>query len=186
MYETMHTNLIGKITYFIYNLLDMFIPEEKVKTFTISIPSHVLYRSKLICEYIEEEIEDDFNLDNLLMLLYMNFIKESIKTYNPKSIYILLNKSFYDTRNITISDGNHNISIDRAPIKLSHLEISISTKNFKKGQLILDELYELYQSRFSFSKLLESLWMDFIYSYKTGENKKAYNSIVNMLRQCFQ
>ena len=186
MYETMHTNLIGKITYFLYNLLDMLVSKENIKTFTISIPSDVLYRSKLICEYIQEEIDDNFNLDNLLMLLYINFIKECVKNYNPKSVYILLNKVFYDTKNIIISDGKDNISIDRTPVKLSDLKISISTKDFKKGQLILDEIYELYESRYSFSRLLECLWMDFIYSYKTGQNKRAYSSIVNMLKRCFQ
>lgn len=185
MYEVTHTTFFSKITYFIYDLLDSFASEEKEKSFNISIPADILYRSKLICEYIEGEIDEDFDINNMLMLLYLNFIKECVKNYNPKYVYNLLNKSYYDTRNIIISDGKNNISIDRSPIKLSVLKVSISTDDYKKGQLILDEIYELYQSRYSFSKLIECLWMDFIYSYKTGQNKKAYNSIVKMLKQCF-
>lgn len=184
MYEILHTNVISKITYFIYNLLEAFTKEDQIKTFTVSIPADVLYRSKLICEYIEEEINEDFSLDNLLMILYLNFIKECVKNYNPKLIFNLLNKQYYDTRNIVISNGKDNISIDRTPIRLSVLKLSISTKDFKKGKLILDEIYELYKSHYSFSKLIECLWMDFIYSYKTGQNKKAYHSIVNMLKLC--
>ena len=184
MYGILHTNFISKITYFIYNLLDAFVQEDEIKTFTVSIPSDVLYRSKLICEYISDEIDEDFSLDNLLMILYLNFIKECVKNYNPKSTLNLLNKQYYDNKNIIISNGKDNVSIDRTPIRLSHLKFSIVTKDFKKGKLILDEIYELYQSHYSFSKLIECLWMDFIYSYKTGQNKKAYHSIVNMLKLC--
>lgn len=184
MYEIIHTNLISKITYSIYNFIEYFARDDKTKTISVSIPSDILYRSQLICEYIKGEIDEDFDLDNLLMILYMNFIKECVKNYNPKSVYALLNKTYYDTKNIIISDGKNDISIARAPVKLSVLELSISTMDFKKGQLILDEIYELYHSRYSFSKLLESLWMDLIYSYKTGQNKRAYHSIIKMLEKC--
>lgn len=186
MYEILHNNFLNKVTYFLYDLFDAFTQEEKVKTFTISIPSDVLLRSKLICEFIESEIHDDFNLDNMLMLLYLDFIKDSIENYNPKTVYTLLNKSYYDTRNIVIASGNDSVSIDRAPVALSDLKMSISTEDYKKGQLILDEIYEIYQSRYSFAKLIECLWMNFIYSYKTDENKKAYRSIVKMLKECLK
>lgn len=186
MYETSHTSIANKTTYFIYNLIDKFIPKSKFKTFNLNIPSDTLYRTKLICDFIEDEIDEDFRLENFLMLIYLDFIKNAVKNYNPKSIYTLLNKSYYDTKTILLSDGNEIISIDRDPTDLSLLQITISRKDFEKGQLILDEIYELYKSRYSFSKLLECLWMDFIASYKTGENKRAYHSIIKILKECIQ
>ena len=83
MYEIMHTNLINKITYSIYNFIEYFARDDKTKTISVSIPSDILYRSQLICEYIKGEIDEDFDLDNLLMILYMNFIKECVKITIP-------------------------------------------------------------------------------------------------------
>ncbi|WP_455822433.1 hypothetical protein [Clostridium butyricum] len=100
MYEIIHTNLISKITYSIYNFIEYFARDDKTKIISVSIPSDILYRSQLICEYIKGEIDEDFDLDNLLMILYMNFIKECVKNYNPKSVYALLNKTYYDTKKL--------------------------------------------------------------------------------------
>lgn len=185
MYEILNHNFINKITYWIYDIIDIFVQKEKIKSFSITIPSHVLYRSKLICSYIETEIHDSFSLDNLVMILYLNFIKDCIRNYNPVSVYNLLNKIYYDSKNIVLSCGDESISIDLDPVKLSSLDMCIAEKDYEKGQLILDELYELYGCRFSFSNLIECLWMDFICSYKNGQNKRAYHSIIKMLKEYF-
>lgn len=182
MYKTPNMSIGSKTTCLFFDIIDKILPKEKYKIFNLRIPSHILYRTKLICQYIEDEIEEDFKLENFLMLLYLNFIKNSIRNYNPENIYKLLSKNYYDSKTIVLCNGDEIIKVDRKQTELSMLEITISKSDYDKGVLILEELYELYKKRYSIANILECLWMDFISSYQKGENKRAYHSIMKLLK----
>lgn len=157
--------------------------EESIKTFDVTLPTNVLTRTELICKYIKSEKGYDFEIENFLMLLYLDFIKSSIKSYNPKKIYDELTTKYYEKRTMLLNIGDESFEVETSNITLTTLEISIGKEDYEKGQLILDELYDLYKIRISFNRLLESLWIGFIESYKRGENKKAYGQIVKLLKE---
>lgn len=171
---------ISKIKSFFEN-----INEQNEVIFDIDIPKNILFRTQLICKYVEEEHECTFNLNNFLMLLYLDFIKSSIKTYNPEKVFRLVTKDFFE-KDLLLSNGTENYNIKRNNYEFSNITISIDRKDYLKGQLILDELYDIYKYKVSFSHLIESLWLDFIESYKTGSKKRAYYSIVKLLKDCFE
>lgn len=185
MSELVHGTSNVRFFYKIKNIIDSFFLTDCNSLFTLQIPNSTLYRTELICRYISDETEDSFELENFLMLLYMDFIKNSIKNYNPEKVFQKLRKIYYDSDTLIISNGTESYSFDRTNINLCNITISMSKKDIEKGQLILDEIYELYRYRFSFPKLLESLWLNFIDDYKTGDNKKAYQSIIDLLKECF-
>ena len=60
------------------------VSESNEVIFDVNIPKNILFRTELICEYVQEEHEYTFNLNNFLILLYLDFVKTSIKTYNPE------------------------------------------------------------------------------------------------------
>ena len=155
--------------------------EEIIK---INIPQNILFRTQLICTYISEESDYPFELENFIMFLYLDFIKNSITRYNPKKTYINLTKEYYKRDLITISDGSETYIVDTTRTEFFEITIGMDKKDVAKGQLILDELYSLYGRKIEFDKLIESLWIGFIEEYKLGENKKAYKTILKMLKSC--
>ena len=161
------------------------VSESNEVIFDVNIPKNILFRTELICEYVQEEHDYNFNLNNFLMLLYLDFVKTSIKTYNPEKVFQLLSKDFFET-DLLISNGSESCNIKRNNFEFSNITISIARKDYLKGQLILDELYDIYKCKFSFSHLIEALWLDFIECYKTGSKKRAYYSIINLLKDCFE
>ena len=92
MYEILHNNFLNKVTYFLYDLFDAFTQEEKVKTFTISIPSDVLLRSKLICEFIESEIEHILDVIGFKILEKHNGYTEDEVTPDTERIVYIVKK----------------------------------------------------------------------------------------------
>ena len=155
--------------------------EEIIK---INIPQNILFRTQLICTYISEESDYTFGLDNFIMFLYLDFIKNAITRYNPKKTYINLTKEYYKRDLITISNGEETYIIDNTKTEFFEITIGMDKNDVSKGQLILDELYSLYGRKIEFDKLIESLWIGFIEEYKLGENKKAYKTILKMLQSC--
>jgi len=180
--EKYKESIFDKIRYF---LSDLFAIEE-IPSFTLQIPKNILLRTELLCKYISEDKGYSFNLENFLMLLYLDFIKTTIKEYNPEKVFKMLSKSYYDNSVIKLSNGIDSCLIDRTDINICNITITMDEDDLKKGQLVLEEIFELYKHRYSFSRLMEALWLNFIDGYKRGENKKAYQSIVKLLEKCFE
>ena len=176
-------NLINRISRFIEYL---FSTKKTVADYeyVLEIPKNVYLRTELICRYITDDLGYDFELENFLMLLYLEFVQNSIKKYNPKKLFQDLNTNYYPCDTIILTNGVNAYSIDRINQSKVDLTINIEEVEVKKGQLILDELYELYNIKISFKTLLEKLWIKFIEDYKVGANKKTYTLIVNMLKGC--
>lgn len=176
----------SSVFYRLSNFISDLFAKECDPEFTISIPDNIIHRTELICSYIRDEQGYDFEIENFLMLLYFDFIKNSIKNYNPKKVFEDLNKDFYKEEYIDLVIHNEHCRVRTAKYNKTNITMSMAKEDVKKGQLILDELYDLYGYRFQFSKLLENLWIRFIEDYKTGTNKRAYHSIVKLLKECLE
>lgn len=178
-------SLLLRIAIGIDNFIERLFSVESDPEFELCIPDNILHRTELICEYIKTEKGYDFEVEGFLMLLYMDFIKNCVKNYNPRKVLKQLTEDYYKDQYITaVNFGSTPEVIPIVKYKKTKLIISMAEEDVKKGQLILDELYDLYRYRISFSKLLENIWIGFIEDYKTGENKRAYHSIVKILKEC--
>lgn len=186
MFETVEKpSLLCRIAIGIDNFIENLFAVESDPEFELCIPDNILHRTELICEYIKTEKGYDFEVEGFLMLLYMDFIKNCIKNYNPRKVLKQLTENYYKDQYITaVNFGDTPEIIPIVKYKKTKLVISMAEEDVRKGQLILDELYDLYRYRIPFSKLLENLWIGFIEDYKTGENKRAYHSIVKILKEC--
>lgn len=178
--EVLNIPIIYKLRSFIESL-----SIKKEMMFDINIPKNIVFRTQLICKCVEEEHDYTFNLNNFLMLLYIDFIKTSIKTYNPEKTFQLLTKSFFEP-DLILSNGSDQYNIKRTNFEYSNITVTIKKEDYDKGQLILDELYDIYRYKINFSHLIEALWLDFIECYKTGSKKRAYYSIVKLLKENFE
>lgn len=170
----------------IYDFIsNIFFPDTPAE-FSFYIPNCILHRTELICKYISDEHNCNFSIENFLMLLYLDFIKNSIKNYNPESTFKLLTKDYYKDTYLYLSNGTNKYKITTQHYEKTLLTISIDKNDVAKGQLILDELYDLYKFRIPFSKLIENLWIGFIEDYKTGTTKRAYYSLIKLLKDTLE
>lgn len=146
----------------------------------ISIPREIYLRTQLICDYISEEEDVDFDLNSFIFLLFYDFIKECIEHYNPKKVFTKLTFNYIDKQTLVITNGYEKYEVDNG-INFYNLNISFDKNEVEKGELILEELSELFHSKISFSTLIEQLWISFIYEYKTGDNKKAFTYLKRII-----
>lgn len=147
----------------------------------ICIPKDIVLRTKLICNYISDKEDCDFDLNTFIMLLYLDFVRESIEHYNPQKVLKQLTFDYVNNKSLLISNGSDSYQVNNN-ISYSSYSIEFDIEEAEKGQLILNELFELFHVRIPFNKLIEQLWISFIYKYKTGDNKKAFNYLRNILK----
>lgn len=178
--NVLNISIIDKIKNILFNAV-----KSSDEVVDINIPKNVLIRTKLLCRYIEEEQDVEFDLNNFLMLIYLDFVKTSIKTYDPEKIFKMLTKDYLSNNKILLSNGTDSCYIEKNKTEFSNITITIEKKDYEYGQMILDEIYDLYKYRISYSHLLESLWMDFMECYKNGTKKRAFKTIIKLLKDCF-
>lgn len=155
---------------------------------TIRIPNDVYNRTKLMCAFIEDEVDSTFDIDDFIMLLYMDFIKYAVRNYNPKRVLTESTRksSSSDDDVLILQMDGQTHKIYRNNIKHTYLDLKISKKEYRKGQLLLDELESLYSIKIPFDVMLSNLLINFIEDYKTGTNKRAYTSVVKMLKNIYE
>lgn len=166
-------------------LIDAF---NNFEEFEISIPKDVLARTELMCLYIEEEVNESFGLDEFVALLYNDFVKYAVKNPTPKRILreasSKKNKKSTDSVIKLVFNGVEYIEKSQNSSSLPYKRVSIkmSKREAQKGKVILDEIRSSEGIYISMEELLSNLWSNFIEDYRTGTNKRAYTSIVKILK----
>ena len=150
--------------------------------FKILIPKETVFRTQLICEYICEEENCNFDINTFLYLLYCDFIHKSIENYNPEKTLKLLTTNYVDDKSFIITNGYDSVEL-KNNLSFNKFTIQFDKNEALKGQLILNELSELFHINIPFNTLLSQLWISFIYNYKTGNNKKAFTHIKRILKE---
>lgn len=148
----------------------------------VYIPSETVLRTNLICNYISEEENCDFDIQSLIYLLYADFIKNAVEHYNPKKVFEKLTKNYINEQKLIITNGYEKVIIN-SKISYYKIEIEFDKEEATNGQLILNEIEELFHKRISFNSLISQLWISFIYDYKTGNNTQAFNYIRKALKE---
>lgn len=168
---------------YLLNLLSKFLYKESdYINIDIVIPKEIFFRTQLICNYISVEENCNFDLTTFIYLLYLDFVKNSIINYNPQKVFERLTHNYIDKKSLIITNGYENYELKNS-ISTYTYNICFDKFEASKGQLILDELYELFHTKIPFCRLLEALWISFIYEYKTGDNKKTFNYLRKILKE---
>lgn len=168
----------------IFDYIEKFILDHtKTISFQLELPTNLFIRTKLLCEYIKEQAGFNFGVHDFLMVLYLDFINSSIKKYDPIKIYRLINYSYDYDDTLKIVVGNDIYIHKKRESNISKIIIPIEKSNVLKGEMLLAEIDELYGHNISFEKMLSNLWINFIETYKKGDNDKALNDIIKMLKK---
>lgn len=175
-----YRNFIRILVDVIYSFIDCL---SKEMVITLVVPTNIVKRTQLICNYISEELHSEFDIYDLLMLLYENFIRNSIKKYEPMKIFRELNRTYSYDDVIKISYSDKEVySFNRVECDKKQVVITMSKEVASKGQLLLDELYDLYGHNLNVDKMIYRIWINFIEDYKRGEENQVLRDIIKMLK----
>lgn len=169
-------------------ILDDIFTKDSTPTFNIKIPQNVVDRSKLLCSYISETLYSEFNIDVdinleiLITLLFHDYVTNSIEHYNIKKAFKELSKDYLNHDTLTISNGTEYYIYETSNI--CSLEIQFPSSEVNKGMLILNEIYDTYKYRISFSKMLENIWIGFIEDYKNNIAQKN-TKLKYLIKLCY-
>lgn len=164
----------------------MFVDEKCNNDVVVMLPKNILHRTQLLCEYVSSEKGYDFSLENFLMLLYYDFMRESISQSSPEKIYKYIKRNTFEQEFITIAYGDYRETFLRNDIDSVSITIEMGDDDMKKGELILTELNDVFGCNISIGELISSIWINFIEDYRNGTTKKAYKTIVKILNDVFK
>lgn len=150
----------------------------------LMIPTNIVNRTEMICEYISDEIGMHFRVEDFIMVIYLDFIKNSIKKYDPMRIYHEISESYGYNDKIKIVCGNETYEYDKLACGRTDIVITMDKKEARKGQLLLKEIGELYGRKISLDLMISTLWINFIERYKRGDTEKSLKSILKILKSC--
>lgn len=152
----------------------------------LRVPKDLLKRANLMCMYIQDESKTSFKIEDLLEILYFDFVSYAVNNYNPVKVLKEVSRKQYnfETKDVIILqiDGKEYEMPRDSKVIYSYMEIRVPRREYMKGQLILDELEALYGYKIPFEVMLSNLLINFIEKYKESTNKKCCSSIVKMLR----
>ncbi|WP_113675757.1 hypothetical protein [Vallitalea guaymasensis] len=148
----------------------------------IRLPHNTFLRTLAICQYIESQLDETFDIADFIYILYTDFINSSIKQYNPKKLYKLVTQVYDYEDTITLTMGNVVYKYSRNNIHMTEMTIAMKKADVNNGTLLLAELHDLYNINVNFDKLLTNIWIKFIEEYKNGDCNKALRQIIRMLK----
>lgn len=157
--------------------------DEPIKTdidLEIIVPTNIVYRTQMICDFISKQLGTEFCLYDFIMLLYIDFIDNSIKKYEPLKMLKTLNIN--NNQSISIYCMDESYEYDKHSENRKLVIITITKEDSERGQILLDEMEELYGQKISLEKMFNSIWINFIEDYKHGKNKDALSYIIKIIK----
>ncbi|WP_157930356.1 hypothetical protein [Mycobacteroides abscessus] len=159
----------------------------------LNIPKPIYFRAEIFCEDVQELSEILFTHNDLLDLLYHDFLLYVKKNSDPQSLYNLLIQINHNPaavkHYIEVDEVNEYLPVLSKTINPADREKNIQTLVFRtkrkqalRGEVLLADLAEVYPDHhFTLEMVLEMLYIDFVEKLKRGENPQALNNIVRML-----
>lgn len=152
-------------------------------TMELEVPTSVYARTRLLCEYISDKVGVRYHVSELLMTIYLEFLQKSIEGYNPTKIYEEITRSYGYGERLVIHAEDRVYEYEKRSGTKTILTITIDKKDARKGELILEEMDELFGNVPPLEGLFSTLWINFIEEYKRGNNQKALNAIIRSLKK---
>jgi len=161
----------------------------------LKIPHYDLVRGELFCEDItemaagdDEEQELTFEIDDLLFLLYKDFLIQ-IRHYDMRALYEKVKnlQSKYQTRSVDLKQKNEFVweriekTLSRGQ-RIVNYWFEIKKKYVLRGEVFLLDLSNKYQDvSMTVEELISFLYSDFIYNVRQGNNDKIIREILKNL-----
>lgn len=158
----------------------------------LTIPRPIYFRAEIFCEDVQEMSEMVFTHNDLLDLLYHDFLVYIKKNPDPQALYNLLIQINHNPaavkHYVEVGETNEYLpSLTKNTVRENNIQtlvIKMKRKQALRGEVLLADLAEVYPDHhFTLEMVLEMLYIDFVEKLKRGENPQALNNIVKMLTE---
>lgn len=156
---------------------------------TFQVPVSTYLRAEIFCEDIMDLAEDEANFtqEDLIDLLYYDFLHYAKKNPNPKAIHSLLvtlHRNSGKVMNLVNKDGGsvYNVIHRENKQHMQTVRLTCKRKLALRGEVLLADMEEVFPNHgFTLEDVLEYLYCDFINKFRTGDNSEAVKTILRML-----
>ena len=153
----------------------------------IEVPVNLYLRGEIICEDVSELSEMDFDQEDLMYLLFNDFLLFAKKNPNPVTIYQLLTSLEREAGKEAVlekqSQGNiFNLTYKSSGNKMKTIQIRFRRKLALRGEVLLADLEEAQPEHgYTLEALLSLLYCDFVDKLRKGNNPEVINTIVSSI-----
>ncbi|MYL34488.1 hypothetical protein GLW08_13255 [Pontibacillus yanchengensis] len=144
----------------------------------VTVPSFVYLRAKILCEHIEEEYEMAFRLNDLIWILYKDFMRHSFHKADLYQVY----KTFQERMDDSIEVYHYGQLVERFQHKSTQVNniivMKVPKKEVRDGEALLAEMDTLYPNSLMFEDMVSQLLIHFMEQYKHHSSKDMVHSLV--------
>lgn len=154
--------------------------------FNIKVPNYLYLRAKILCEDVELLSGYEFQVHELIYLLYRMFLHKMIQQDDPFYIYQVINVRSLDKPKVKkvgqLMDIGDNDKLKSDKVK--SVNVRIKRKYVLRGEVILRDLENIVPNHnLTIEKILETIFIDFIKEYQSGNFKNAMNVLIQALEE---
>ena len=152
----------------------------------IEIPLTLYLRAEVFCEDIQELSEMPFEQNDLINLLYNDFLLFAKKNPDPRAIFRLLtslDKTAGKEQQLQQQGKNVFRMMHReVQQEIKVLQLRMRRKFALRGEILLADMEEVQPGHgYTLERVFELLYTDFIEKFRKGDNAAALNQIIALL-----
>ncbi|MEK4951939.1 hypothetical protein NST12_16730 [Bacillus sp. FSL W8-1127] len=168
---------LGKLIYRFHRMSSTFL--------VIEVPLNIYLRAEIFCEDVRDLSETEFGQQDLMNLLYHDFLRYAQKNPDPQYIFQLLTSldpSHGNKIHLQKKPNSSTFQRTEKPIQQQTLYITLRKKYALRGEVLLADMEEIFPNHgFTLEKIFRLLYCDFIEKLKKGENNKSIENILKLL-----
>ncbi|MED4456157.1 hypothetical protein [Metabacillus fastidiosus] len=153
-------------------------------TYTFNVAVSDYLRAEFFCDDISEEIEGEFTQQMLTSILLDDFLYQAKKRNNPYDLYRHLTKQMEQSSiEVFTYNGERDIlHLGENTQRRKEMECTIKKKKALRLEIMLSDVADLGpEITFSVSDVLQIIYSDFIWKYRTGQLNNVLKKIVERL-----
>ena len=154
---------------------------------TIQVPKNVFLRAAVLCDDIQELSELQFEQNDLINLLFNDFLLYAKKHPDPGALFSLLSSLEHSGKIKRLQQQ------DQSVFKMIHQEphqekvemhLRMRRKVALRGEILLADLEEVQPNHgYTLERIFELLYIDFIDKFRKGNSANSVDKILSLLDQ---
>lgn len=154
----------------------------------VEVPVNLYLRTEVFCEDIQDLSEVAFEQNDLINLLYNDFLLFAKKNPDPRTLFKMLTsiddvsakeRTFINEDNSSVFKA---IYTENRDVPMQELHIRMRRKAALRGEVLLADMEEVYPNHgYTLEKVFELLYRDFIDKFRKGDNTEAVKAILSLL-----
>ncbi|MFC0526002.1 hypothetical protein ACFFGV_20720 [Pontibacillus salicampi] len=145
---------------------------------TVAVPSFVYVRAHILCEYIEEEYELSFTVNQLIWLLYKEFTSQYYKRKDIWKLYQYISNA--DSSLIEVYHYGKLVDTHKhyQPHETKTIHLRVNKKEVRNGEALLAEIDAIYPNHIMFEDMIGQLLINFMEMTTTHSSSDQVHTLV--------